>query len=108
MTPFSATQFFLLRISHAHGLACFARKQRRDRAQSCLVFAAEAAAQVRADHPYLVVRQSKDFSEFVTIAVDIATRFPHGELISFPPSETVAWLQRERARGLRTVGLLND
>src|SRR4029453_13885432 len=31
VTPFSATQLFLLRISHAHGLARLARQQRRDR-----------------------------------------------------------------------------
>src|SRR4029077_12907236 len=93
VTPFAATQFFLLRVSHAHGLARFPRQQRRNRPQACFVFAAKAAAQVGADNPYLIVRQSKDFSEFVTIAVDIPTSLPHSELISLPPSETVAGLQ---------------
>src|SRR5262249_34710643 len=108
VTPLPTAQLFLLRVPHAHGLARFARKQRRDRPQPCLVFAAEAAAQVRADHPHLVVSQPKDPREFVTIAVDIWTRLPHGELISIPSGEAVARLQRERARGLCTVGSFND
>src|SRR5262245_57354421 len=65
VTPFPTAQLFLLRVSHAHGLARFAGQQRRDRPQPRLVFAAKAAAQVRTDHPYLIVSPSKDLSEFV-------------------------------------------
>src|SRR5262245_26210318 len=108
VAPFAVTQFFLARVTHAHGLAGFVCEQRSDRSQARLVFAAEAPAQVCSDHAHLIMRQSENTGELVAVAVNIAAGFPNRESVTLPPRQAVAWLQCKRAGGLRPVGLLDD
>ena len=89
-------------------MAGFARQEGCNRAQAGFVLAAEAAAQIRTDHSDLFVPQVENSRQFFAVAINVAARLPHGELVVLPPGEAVARFEGQRAGGLGAIGSFDD
>src|SRR5262245_50294102 len=93
VAPFAVTEFFLARVTHAHGSACFARQESGDQTEASLVFTAEAAAQIGRDDAHSFVRQFENACQLVAVTVDVAAGFPQRQSLALPRCDAVAGLK---------------